>query len=84
MRRYCGSAVLPVSLKAKCGRRLRPKGAKRHAVWRAFSFSFCLRFVSFSDDNAVAVIDFMLDDLRGPAGEGLQPYLELSRSDTAP
>ena len=25
--------------------------------------------------NAVAVIDFMLDDLRGPAGEGLEPYL---------
>ena len=43
---HCGAPVLPVLPKAKCGRRLRPKGAKRHAVGVPFllSYSFLLFF----------------------------------------
>ena len=38
----CGAPVLPVLPKAKCGRRLRPKGAKRHA--KGVPFHFLLLF----------------------------------------
>ena len=45
----CGAPVLPVLPKAKCGRRLRPKGAKKARRRRAFfSYSFLLLFYSFS------------------------------------
>ena len=38
---HCGAPVLPVLPKAKCGRRLRPKGAKKARHWRAF---FCFLY----------------------------------------
>ena len=45
----CGAPVLPVLPKAKCGRRPRPKGAKRHAVGVPFSLTLLLLlFYSFS------------------------------------
>ncbi|WP_418388099.1 hypothetical protein, partial [Agathobaculum sp.] len=34
----CGAPVLPVLPKAKCGRKLRPKGAEKARLWRAFSY----------------------------------------------
>jgi len=37
----CGAPVLPVLPKAKFGRRLRPKGAKRHAFGVPFPLFFC-------------------------------------------
>ena len=36
-----------------------------------------LRFAYFSDDNTLAMVDLMLDNLCGPAGEGFQSRLEL-------
>ena len=42
----CGAPVLPVLPRAKCGRRLRPKGAKRHAFGVPFPlFSRCFLFI---------------------------------------
>ena len=44
----CGAPVLPVLPKAKCGRKLRPKGAKKARRRRAFfSYSFTL-FLCFA------------------------------------
>ena len=44
----CGAPVLPVLPKAKCGRRLRPKGAKRHAVGVPFSLTLLLLLFFYS------------------------------------
>ena len=43
-----------------------------------FSYIFCLQVFSLNQ-NSIAVVDFVLDDLGCPAGEGFQPYLKIRR-----
>lgn len=43
-----------------------------------FSYIFSLQ-VFLLYENSVAVVDFVLDDLGCPAGEGFQPYLKIRR-----